>query len=686
MPHGEGGAGEEGATGVGPGGAPSGDRSARRRAVALHLSVLGGFVLLGVVLWWHVWITGSPTSTITCQCGDPSQELWFLTWTPWALVHGHSPFLTNAMYTGQGGANMMVNTSWMLPATVLAPVTWLFGPIASFNVAATLGPALSGWCFFVAARRVTTLVPAQILGALLFGFSPFVLWNDPFGHINFTLLFFLPLAFLLLHDLTIAHRHGPVWIGVWSAVLVVAEFFTSTEMLAMGALVIALTLVAAALMAPRNAWHQRRRLLTALATTAGIVAVVLAYPAWFILAGPRRIVGVPWPDASHWGTTPSALVDAGVRVHQSSYFNITGGYYGGAGPNAGPVHLPSLIYFGVPLIVFLVVSVVTWYRWRLAWALVIGSVIAWLFSFGTTLGYRPGGGAGQRSPWWLPWHLFAHLPLVADILPIRFGVIVTFGAAMLLAISLDRWSALLAGALSRRRGAHTAATGGRRARTAAAAVMTAVGVGVLVPVALTNSVPFTVVSTPVPAWFTVDAPRLPEGTVVLVLPFAGQRAMGWQAQTGFHFDLAGGFAVVPDPDGTSAFVSPPGGAVAVLSRLSSDPESLQDTPLPSTAQQATQVREAIDRWGVGVTVVTAEGRQPLYSVAFLTAVYGRAPTYRHGVWVWSGPPASAPITISPSTVATCSTVASAAPAHAAVARCVLEAEADGAPGPPAVAA
>ena len=109
-----------------------------------------------------------------------------------------------------------------------------------------------------------------------------------------------------------------------------------------------------------------------------------------------------------------------------------------------------------------------------------------------------------------------------------------------------------------------------------------VGVAVLVPVALTNSVPFTVVSTPLPAWFSIDAPQLPTGTVVLVLPFAGQRAMGWQAQTGLHFDLAGGFAVVPDPDGTSAFVAPRR-AVAYLGRLSSDPESLQDTPLPSTA-------------------------------------------------------------------------------------------------------
>jgi hypothetical protein len=125
--------------------------------------------------------------------------------------------------------------------------------------------------------------------------------------------------------------------------------------------------------------------------------------------------------------------------------------------------------------------------------------------------------------------------------------------------------------------------------------------------------------------------------------------------------------------------------VAYLGRLSSDPESLQDTPLPSTAPQATEVRDAIERWHVGVTVVTEEGRQPLYSVAFLTAVYGRAPVFRHGVWVWTGPPSSEPVTIGPSTVATCSDAPSVAPAHAGVARCVLASPA-AAPVAPAVPA
>jgi len=662
-----------------PGGASEG-AGGTQRTLLLHLAVFGGFLLLGVLLWWRVWITGSPGSTITCQCGDPSQELWFLTWTPWALVHGHSPFLTNAIYAGQGGANMMVNTSWMLPATVLAPVTWLFGPVASFNLAATVAPAISAWCFFLAARRVTTLVPAQILGGLLFGFSPFVLQNDPFGHLNFTLLFFPPLAFILLHDLFVTHRRPPARTGALLAVLVVAEFFTSTELLAIGSLVTAIALVAAAGMAPRAAWAQRDRFLTAAAVAAGIVAVVLAYPVWFLLRGPRHIVGFPWSDSPQLGTTPSAIVDAGIRVHAGSIYDQVGGYFGGIGPNAGPLHLPSLVFFGWLLIGFVGVSAITWYRWRLAWTLVVGTVAAWLFSFGTTLGTEGAPAAAQAHPWWLPWRLVSHLPLIADILPIRFGVMVTFGGAMLLAISLDRWRTIITAALTRRR--PSGGTGRyRRPGVVAGALMAVVGTVVLAPVALASSVPFAVVPSPVPAWFTVDTPQLPAGTVVLVVPFAGQRAMGWQAQTGLHFALAGGFAVVPDPDGRSAFVSPPSGAVAMLDRLSADPLSIGTTALPASAADAAAVRGALVRWHVDVTVVTQQGTRPAYSAGFFTAVYGRAPSFRQGVWVWTGPPGTEPLPISPDTLSACApavTTAPPAPLPLRVPDCVLAAAQAGA--------
>jgi hypothetical protein len=53
-----------------------------------------------------------------------------LRWTPFALEHGHNPFVTghlNAPY----GVNLLWNTSLLLPGLLFAPVTRTFGPVAT---------------------------------------------------------------------------------------------------------------------------------------------------------------------------------------------------------------------------------------------------------------------------------------------------------------------------------------------------------------------------------------------------------------------------------------------------------------------------------------------------------------------------------------------------------------------------
>src|ERR1700733_6630791 len=100
-----------------------------RRRFPLSAIIFILFVGGAIAISWHVWITGHPTSTITCNCGDPSEEIWWLEWLPWAILHGHNPLFTNALYAGQGGVNSLANTSWLLPGLVASPITLAFGPI-----------------------------------------------------------------------------------------------------------------------------------------------------------------------------------------------------------------------------------------------------------------------------------------------------------------------------------------------------------------------------------------------------------------------------------------------------------------------------------------------------------------------------------------------------------------------------
>ena len=622
--------------GLGPGRASqatTGRSSAHRinwNVVGPHAAVIVVLLIISIVMWWRVWVTGHPTSTITCQCGDVSEALGYLAWTPWALVHGHNPFLSNAIYAGQGGANMLVNTTSMAVGLLVAPITWIFGPIAAFNVAVTLAPVVSGWCFFLAVRAVTRFVPGQIVASVLYGFSPFVVANDRVGHYWASWLVYPPLAFLCLYDLLVTRRHRPIVLGVALGLLTVVQFFISTEILAMSAVMIVIGVVAAVAVAPRPAWARRRDVVTGLGVAAAIVAAVLAYPAWFALDGPRHIIGNPWFVVSVAGIPVSGIVSAGPGVHQLLALYVLSGYFGGAGPNSS--------YLGIALLGFLLVSSVFWFKNRLAQVVAITGTISWLFSLG-------------QARAWMPWRLFEHVPVVSQIAPPCFSVITVLAAAFLLALSADGWWNLAVEHHARRaRAPHRRHD--RRILGASGTVLALVSAATLIPVGAAYSLPYVIHHEPIPVWFRHDAPRLPPQTVVLTYPLPGDAAMGWQAVDGMGFRIVGGYAIVPGGDGRhSEGLSPFRGSVAVLQSLHrTGLRSLPSAPLRVLGQMRTSLHD----WGVQVVVVPmTEGQALSYAADFFTAVLGRSPRIQGHAWVWYGLGTRSPVPIARAALDAC---------------------------------
>ena len=88
------------------------------------------------------------------------------------------------------------------------PVTWIWGPVASLNVASTIAPALTAFTAFVVIRRWVTWTPAAFVGGLLYGFSPFVLSSLEFAHLMTAALMLLPLILAVLDEILIRQRHG----------------------------------------------------------------------------------------------------------------------------------------------------------------------------------------------------------------------------------------------------------------------------------------------------------------------------------------------------------------------------------------------------------------------------------------------------------------------------------------------
>jgi hypothetical protein len=147
----------------------------------------------------------------------------------------------------------------------------------------------------------------------------------------------------------------------------------------------------------------------------------------------------------------------------------------------------------------------------------------------------------------------------------------------------------------------------------------------------TYSVPFRVTTATVPAWFKQNASHLPPGTAVLTIPFAysvESQPMAWQAETGDHFDLIGGWAFVPGGNGVNdEMMSHLGGPVAALL-------SMNRHPLCETVVEQETIRAALRRWRPLVVVEIPREAKP-GARAVMTATLGLAPTWSNGAWVWN---------------------------------------------------
>jgi hypothetical protein len=91
----------------------------RTIAVRTPLLVLSLFLGLAVLLLGSIW--ASPTNrTLGAGTGDPGLFIWFLRWTPFAVGHRISPFVSDYL-NHPDGINLMWNTWLPLPGLLLPP-------------------------------------------------------------------------------------------------------------------------------------------------------------------------------------------------------------------------------------------------------------------------------------------------------------------------------------------------------------------------------------------------------------------------------------------------------------------------------------------------------------------------------------------------------------------------------------
>jgi hypothetical protein len=632
----------------------SGAASARGQALALAAA---GYLSLALVVWWGVW-SNHPTSTTTCGCGDSALFLWFFAWPAHAMAHGLDPFYSTAM-SHPGGVNLLANTSELALGTVLAPVTWAFGPVASMNVSLTLAPAMSALAMFLLVRRWVDWAPAAFCAGLLYGFSPLVLVALSDAHLMLGWAVVPPLVVACVDDLLFCRRHRPVGVGLVLGLLLVVQFFVGTEVLLLLGI---MAVPAAALLGAWGLGHgaavraHARHAVTGLVTGAATGGVLLAWPTWFALAGPAHISGRVWPTLylGFEGTTMKAYVwPTPVSAGFTVFTHRVGGYQG-----------PTMSgqYVGIGMVAVAVVGLVVYRRDRR------------LMFFGAMAAVSVVASLGVSRTVWLPWQALAGQPLFQNIIPSRFLVVTYLCLAAMLGLVVDH----VRRAVLDRSGAGEGAGAGRADRSIAAAVGLAVAAVGLAPVAsyLAPTVPMVTQPVRAPTWFTTVAPHLPPHQVLLVFPVPYQvieSAMAWQAVGGFPYDMVGGGG--------------PGGVIERTGAERPGAEAIGRASFSFTGQHlrtgdVVASRAALVGWRVDTAVLPDQPGLPAYdrvtsvpyTVAFMTAVTGRAPARVAGSWVWANASSDLPTGPGPSPAAVDACVSTGSGASAAavgrVAACV----------------
>ena len=586
--------------------------------VARHLLWIALFSVLSVVLWWHVW-TGHPTSTLTCPCGDPAQEVWFMAWPAWAILHGANPFFSSAVNVPHG-ANLLSNTSGTLVAVVLSPITWVWGPVAATNVALTLAPGLSAWGCWFALRPFVAWKPGAIPAALVYGYSSAIVTSMTFGHVSVIVLPLPPLILGSLYAIVVRQARTPWRDGLVLAALIVGQFLISPEILVMCLLLAAVGFVVVTVVGWRSVPKRLPYAAQALSIGLGLPTVLLAYPSWFGLAGPQAVTGVLFAIAPLSGVLISGFLSPGPYGELAGSFIRFGGYVGRIGPPTN--------YIGWGTAAGVVASVFMARRRRLVWLLLLLALVTIWLSLGPYLL----GGSLVLWDGWMPWRLLARLPVLQEILPGQLAPITPLFVSFILALGLDA----VYHQVTARSKKHAL-----RIEVITGLATIAVALAALLPVFLTFDMPLKVQSTAIPAWVSHDAASLPATSVVLTIPFAvsgSAQPMLWQAVYGMHFRLAGAAMKTPDARGGPVGQGAPRSARRILTELTF---GLHDEP-SGTASELSTVRAALRAWKVSEVVIDGPSRDPVYASGFLTAVLGSLPSYVRRAWVWTIPPGGPP--------------------------------------------
>ena len=569
----------------------------RRLAYLLPALIALGYLAAAVALTWRLW--ADPSSAMVA--GNPTDNdlfAWFMRYAATAVLHGHFPALITTSMNIPTGINLMWNTSLLLPAIFLTPVTALAGPQASLTVLVTVGFAGSAASMFYLLRRLRLSLAAAAVGGAVYGFSPALL-HTAVGHYNLQFAVLLPL--IIDAGLRLYTSDTPAWrSGIWLGLLVTAQLLISEELLFGTAIAAALVTSVLAASRPRMAAARARHAARGLLVAIGVVLVLAGWPLWVQFFGPLTQHGSSFIPNFYENDVAGFVVPSSAQfLHTAASAAAAARYQGGTSE--------YVAYLGFPLLFILACVAVAFWRHLAVRAAAVTFIVFAVLSLGGRLLLN--GHEYPNIP--LPWALLSHFPIIESALPNRLSIFVDGAAAVLLACGID---------FARKR------LGNGPPAVGLVALAVAVTLASLLPRPLPES-PAAGLPTGWNAAFS--ALHLRPGATVLVIPVPTATltaALRWQAESGDRISLIGGYFQGPAFNG-HAYID--GNGFPPLAAYLND---LYSGNVALTSPSTSQARSTLARWDPAAVVAAAGSRPALR--AYLVGLLG-PPTLSTGdMLVW----------------------------------------------------
>ncbi len=550
----------------------------------------GSYLLLAVYLTGRLWLD-VPNAIASDHQGDRAFAEWNLAAAARALAHFDNPLFSRQM-NGPLGVNTMANTSMLGLGLPLAPVTWLFGVPATFDLAIVIGLAGTAiaW-FFVLSRHLVKSRLAAWVGGFVGGFAPSVTSHAEL-HPNLVAQFMLPL--IALAALRLREPGHPIRRGLVLAALVVYQAFLNEELLFITGLGLFVFIIVYCVSTRFTVRPLVRPFALGAAVALVVAGVLLAYPLWFQFAGP----------GSYHGVEPTI---AALRSDVLSIFSFASNSLTIQFSAANPIPRTAPednANFGWVLMLAAVIIVIFLWRHLVVRAAGITALVFALLSLGPELTFRkqPTGIPG-------PWALLDKLPLFDSALPIRIAMGMTPCVAVVIAVGFDRL----------------------RARFSVRLAFT-LAVALLLPNA---PVPVPAVPFPATPSFIADGTwrnYVGPGQSMLVVPtptFFEPSAIYWSARLDDDLPISHGYFLGPDANGRGRFGPDPRPSDLILDEAAASGQ----VPTITDADRA-HFREDLQYWRTAV-IVFLPGKTGTPALrATLEDLVGRSGRPMGPVYVW----------------------------------------------------